>query len=144
MVSSPPTAFDFLLTNHPSRIFWIRVYGLSHRTNQLVAHLHSHVDLSRLKALGQPQEALPKDVGFPLHGSTPSTTHRPRNILQIAIETLIGAILGIIGASLYGPPLKQISWASEMRQQYASILSIFLFHKLSHNGVAKSTKWMPG
>ncbi|KAF9454309.1 hypothetical protein P691DRAFT_797860 [Macrolepiota fuliginosa MF-IS2] len=51
--------------------------------------------LSRLKALGQPQEALPKDI---------------------AIETLIGAIFGIIGASLYGSPLKQISWASEMRQ----------------------------
>ncbi|KAL9713557.1 hypothetical protein Ac2012v2_003168 [Leucoagaricus gongylophorus] len=51
--------------------------------------------LSRLKALGQPQEALPKDI---------------------AIETLFGAILGIIGAALLGPPLKQISWASEMRQ----------------------------
>ncbi|KXN87430.1 hypothetical protein AN958_08861, partial [Leucoagaricus sp. SymC.cos] len=51
--------------------------------------------LSRLKALGHPQEALPKDI---------------------AIETLFGAILGIIGAALYGSPLKQISWASEMRQ----------------------------
>ncbi|KAJ3560546.1 hypothetical protein NP233_g10768 [Leucocoprinus birnbaumii] len=51
--------------------------------------------LSRLKALGQPQEALPKDIAF---------------------ETLLGAILGIIGAALYGSPLKQISWASEMRQ----------------------------
>ena len=37
---------------------------------------------------------------------------------QVAIETLFGAILGIIGAALLGPPLKQISWASEMRQQY--------------------------
>ncbi|KAL9715790.1 hypothetical protein Ac2012v2_000232 [Leucoagaricus gongylophorus] len=35
---------------------------------------------------------------------------------SIAIETLFGAILGIIGAALLGPPLKQISWASEMRQ----------------------------
>ncbi|KAL9710957.1 hypothetical protein Ac2012v2_005497 [Leucoagaricus gongylophorus] len=52
------------------------------------------VDLSRLKALGQPQEALPKDI---------------------AIETLFGAILGIIGAALLGPPLKQISWASEIK-----------------------------
>ncbi|KAL9710984.1 hypothetical protein Ac2012v2_005524 [Leucoagaricus gongylophorus] len=50
--------------------------------------------LSRLKALGQPQEALPKDI---------------------AIETLFGAILGIIGAALLGPPLKQISWASEIK-----------------------------
>ncbi|EKM81728.1 hypothetical protein AGABI1DRAFT_111991 [Agaricus bisporus var. burnettii JB137-S8] len=51
--------------------------------------------LSRLKALGLPQEGLPKDI---------------------AIEVLVGALFGIVGAALYGLPLKQISWASEMRQ----------------------------
>lgn len=69
----------------------------------------------------------------PLSPCTPNPTHRSGNIPQIAIETLLGAFLGIIGAALYGSPLKQISWASEMRQQYAPVSFTPLALKLIHD-----------
>jgi len=36
---------------------------------------------------------------------------------SIILETLIGMILGILGASLNAPPLKEITWASEMQKR---------------------------
>ncbi|KAF8892246.1 hypothetical protein BD779DRAFT_1670572 [Infundibulicybe gibba] len=46
--------------------------------------------------LGRPEGSLPQDV---------------------ILETLLGLVLGILGASLNAPPLKEITWASEMRQR---------------------------
>ncbi|KIK99821.1 hypothetical protein PAXRUDRAFT_822361 [Paxillus rubicundulus Ve08.2h10] len=52
--------------------------------------------LSRLKALGKPEEFLP---------------------LNIVYESVFALILGTLGASLNAPPLKDITWASEMRKR---------------------------
>ncbi|KAF8239413.1 hypothetical protein L208DRAFT_1386339 [Tricholoma matsutake] len=52
--------------------------------------------LSHLKALGRPEGPLPQ---------------------SIIVETLVGMILGILGASLNAPPLKEITWASEMQKK---------------------------
>ncbi|KAH9967231.1 magnesium transporter [Russula dissimulans] len=46
------------------------------------------------KALGRPEGSLPASIVF---------------------ESLIALFLGIIGACLKAPPLKQITWASEMK-----------------------------
>ncbi|KAF8075091.1 magnesium transporter [Lyophyllum atratum] len=51
--------------------------------------------LSHLKALGRPEGPLPH---------------------SIILETLVGLVLGIFGASLNAPELKEITWASEMRK----------------------------
>jgi hypothetical protein len=37
---------------------------------------------------------------------------------QIVFEALIALMLGIFGASLDAPELKEITWASEMKQRY--------------------------
>ncbi|KAG7093616.1 hypothetical protein E1B28_007280 [Marasmius oreades] len=52
--------------------------------------------LSHLKALGKPEGALPQDV---------------------ILEAVVGLVLGILGAALNAPPLKGITWASEMRKR---------------------------
>ncbi|KAH9995408.1 magnesium transporter [Russula compacta] len=49
---------------------------------------------SHLKALGRPETSLPSSIIF---------------------ESLIALFLGIIGACLNAPALKEITWASEMR-----------------------------
>jgi Ca2+/Na+ antiporter len=36
--------------------------------------------------------------------------------MQIVVEALIALALGIVGASLNAPQLKEISWASEMKK----------------------------
>ncbi|GLB41697.1 putative membrane magnesium transporter [Lyophyllum shimeji] len=51
--------------------------------------------ISHLKALGRPEGSLPH---------------------SIILETLVGLVLGILGASLNAPELKEITWASEMRK----------------------------
>jgi len=51
---------------------------------------------SHLKALGKPKGSLP---------------------LNIVYETVIALVLGMIGASLNAPPLRDISWASEMKKR---------------------------
>ncbi|KAL0953811.1 hypothetical protein HGRIS_004991 [Hohenbuehelia grisea] len=53
-----------------------------------------HKDLSHLKALGRPEGSLPHDI---------------------IGEALVALALGIVGASLNAPKLKEISWASEMQ-----------------------------
>ncbi|KAL1684013.1 magnesium transporter [Schizophyllum commune] len=50
--------------------------------------------LSHLKAMGRPEGSLPWDI---------------------QAEAFIALILGTLGACLRIPPLKEISWASEMR-----------------------------
>jgi len=52
--------------------------------------------ISHLKALGRPEGSLPTDIVF---------------------EALIALVLGIIGASLNAPALKDITWQSEMRER---------------------------
>ncbi|KZT21580.1 hypothetical protein NEOLEDRAFT_1121009 [Neolentinus lepideus HHB14362 ss-1] len=65
-----------------------------------VALLHAafstYEHLSYLKALGRLEESVPNDVGF---------------------EALFGLFLGILGASLDTPALKEITWASEMKKR---------------------------
>ncbi|KAH0582971.1 hypothetical protein H2248_010864 [Termitomyces sp. 'cryptogamus'] len=61
----------------------------------LHAAYSSYEHLSHLKALGRPEGSLPR---------------------SIVIETLVGMVLGILGASLNAPQLKEITWASEMRK----------------------------
>lgn len=43
---------------------------------------------------------------------------------QIVFEALTALILGILGASLNAPHLKDITWQSEMKQQYVSSVLI--------------------
>lgn len=51
---------------------------------------------SLLKALGRPEGAIPIDI---------------------VIEAMFGMFLGILGASLNAPVLKEITWASEMKKR---------------------------
>ncbi|TFK39824.1 magnesium transporter [Crucibulum laeve] len=59
------------------------------------AAFSAYEHLSQLKALERPEGQLPPDI---------------------ILETLFALALGIIGASLNAPPLKEITWASEMRK----------------------------
>ncbi|KAG6850757.1 hypothetical protein H0H93_008795 [Arthromyces matolae] len=61
------------------------------------------LDLSHLKALGRPEGFLPQ---------------------SIVLETLAGMVLGILGASLRAPQLKEITWASEMRKHFITLIAI--------------------
>ncbi|KAF9006116.1 membrane magnesium transporter-domain-containing protein [Cyathus striatus] len=61
----------------------------------LTAAFSTYEHLSHLKALERPEGSLPRDIIF---------------------ETLIALAIGILGASLSTPPLKEITWASEMQK----------------------------
>ncbi|KAF8159475.1 magnesium transporter [Crassisporium funariophilum] len=61
----------------------------------LHAAFSTYEHLSHLKALERPEGNLPHDI---------------------VLETIIGLVLGILGASLDAPHLKEITWASEMRK----------------------------
>ncbi|EJD07525.1 uncharacterized protein FOMMEDRAFT_73630 [Fomitiporia mediterranea MF3/22] len=69
-------------------------------TVAILALLHAafstYEHLSHLKALGRPEGSLPQDI---------------------IAEALVSLILGIIGASLNAPELKEITWRSEMRKR---------------------------
>jgi hypothetical protein len=52
--------------------------------------------VSHLKALGRPETSLPTDI---------------------VLEAYIGMLLGIVAASLNAPPLREITWASEMHKR---------------------------
>ena len=95
--------------------------------------MRSSPDLSHLKALGRPEGTLPTDVrSFFL---TPIISLL--NVLQIVIEALIGLALSIVGACLYvnaSTPLKEITWASEMRKRCLK----FTFQRLRINGCYRS------
>jgi hypothetical protein len=88
------------------------------------------VDLSHLKALGKPEGLLPNDVWI-----FPSTHLLYANILQMIIEALLALVLGIVGASLNAAPLKEITWASEMRTRH-------VVHYPFLNGCALRKVWM--
>ncbi|OCH96312.1 hypothetical protein OBBRIDRAFT_718648 [Obba rivulosa] len=52
--------------------------------------------LSYLKALGRPEGALPSDI---------------------ALEVVVALVLAIVGATLRTPPLREITWRSEMKRK---------------------------
>jgi len=60
------------------------------------AAFSTYEHLSHLKALGKPEGPLPADIMF---------------------EALTALIVGMLGASLNAPPLKDISWQSEMKKR---------------------------
>ncbi|KAF5335958.1 hypothetical protein D9611_006415 [Ephemerocybe angulata] len=60
------------------------------------AAFSTYEHLSYLKALERPEGPIPK---------------------SILIETVVALVLGIVGASLNAPPLKEITWSSEMRKR---------------------------
>ncbi|KAI9456945.1 magnesium transporter [Boletus coccyginus] len=62
----------------------------------LHAAYSTYEHLSRLKALGKPEGSLP---------------------LNTVYESVFALILGTLGASLNAPPLKDITWASEMKKR---------------------------
>ncbi|KDQ61748.1 hypothetical protein JAAARDRAFT_122947, partial [Jaapia argillacea MUCL 33604] len=59
------------------------------------AAFSTYEHLTYLKALGKP-ESIPFDV---------------------VLETFVALLIGIVGASANAPPLKEISWASEMKKR---------------------------
>ena len=81
-----------------------------HSACQFPQSIDALVDLSHLKAMGRPEGSLPWDVRCQLSPVYPLST-----LLQIQAEAFIALILGTLGACLRIPPLKEISWASEMR-----------------------------
>jgi len=67
----------------------LAIMAISHAAFSTYEHF------SHLKALEHREGPIPQDIVF---------------------ECLIGLLLGIVGASLNAPPLKEITWASEMRK----------------------------
>ncbi|KAG2338611.1 hypothetical protein BDR05DRAFT_685929 [Suillus weaverae] len=63
----------------------------------LHAAYSTYEHLSLLKAFGKPEGSLPLD--------------------KIVYESILALILGLLGASLNAPPLKDITWASEMKKR---------------------------
>jgi len=62
----------------------------------LHAAFSTYEHLSHLKALGKPEGSLPADI---------------------VLEALTALVLGVLGASLNAPPLKDITWQSEMKKR---------------------------
>ncbi|KAI5123525.1 hypothetical protein M0805_006685 [Coniferiporia weirii] len=62
----------------------------------LHAAFSTYEHLSHLKALGKPEGFLPQDI---------------------VIEALLALVLGILGASLNAPELKEVTWRSEMKKR---------------------------
>jgi len=60
---------------------------------------------SKLKALGRSQESVRQVPLEPL------------------IETLVALVVFILGITLYAPPLREITWASEMRKRTVEEMS---------------------
>ncbi|KAI6113038.1 hypothetical protein EDD16DRAFT_1483236 [Pisolithus croceorrhizus] len=58
--------------------------------------LQRHLDVSHLKALVQPEARVP---------------------LNTVYESVLALVLGILGASMNSPSLKNITWASEMKKR---------------------------
>ncbi|KAI0325906.1 hypothetical protein GY45DRAFT_175846 [Cubamyces sp. BRFM 1775] len=67
-----------------------------------VALLHAaystYEHLSHLKALGRPEGALPNDV-------------------SILLEAFASLFLAIVGATVRSPPLREVTWRSEMKRR---------------------------
>ncbi|KAF9073313.1 magnesium transporter [Rhodocollybia butyracea] len=60
----------------------------------LHAAFSTYEHFSHLKALGKPEGSLPRDIMF---------------------EAIIALAVGILGATLNAPPLKETTWSSEMK-----------------------------
>jgi hypothetical protein len=73
-----------------------RIFLLLATITTFHAAFSTYEHLSRLKALGRPEGSLPIDI---------------------IIEALISLVLGVVGASLNAPELKEITWASEMKKR---------------------------
>ncbi|KAG1860696.1 membrane magnesium transporter-domain-containing protein [Suillus subalutaceus] len=69
---------------------------ISHYSSCSIAAYSTYEHLSLLKALGKPEGSLPLDIVY---------------------ESILALILGLLGASLNAPPLKDITWASEMKKR---------------------------
>ena len=78
-----------------------------------MSHSHIYPDLSHLKALGRPEGPIPKNVSIMLCLPYDFSFSQP----QIIFETFLALLLGILGAIVNAPPLKEISWSSEMKKQ---------------------------
>jgi len=55
-----------------------------------------------------------------------------KRFLQIVFEALIGLVVGIFGASLYvneSTPLKEITWAGEMKRRCILLLYLFAIQR---------------
>ncbi|PAV20129.1 hypothetical protein PNOK_0506300 [Pyrrhoderma noxium] len=76
------------------------LFGRTLLTVAILLLLHAaystYEHLSHLKALGRPEGALPQDI---------------------VIEAFVSLVIGILGASLNAPELKEITWRSEMRKR---------------------------
>ncbi|KIJ65571.1 hypothetical protein HYDPIDRAFT_27573 [Hydnomerulius pinastri MD-312] len=79
-----------------SSVTFFASHRLIHSRILRVAAYSTYEHLSRLKALGKPEGSLP---------------------LNTVYESIFALILGILGASLNSPPLKDITWASEMKKR---------------------------
>ncbi|KAG8221015.1 hypothetical protein J3R82DRAFT_2524 [Butyriboletus roseoflavus] len=88
----------FVWQSHRSSIIdTVRLlYNMFGRILLVVATIFLFHDLSHLKALGKPEGSLP---------------------LNTVYESIVALILGTLGASLNAPPLKDITWASEMNKR---------------------------
>ncbi|KAF8548933.1 hypothetical protein OG21DRAFT_1422156 [Imleria badia] len=73
-----------------------RIFLILAAISLLHAAYSAYEHLSRLKALGKPEGSLP---------------------LNTVYESVFALILGTLGASLNTPPLKDITWASEMKKR---------------------------
>ncbi|THH07401.1 hypothetical protein EW145_g3411 [Phellinidium pouzarii] len=62
----------------------------------LHAAFSTYEHLSHLKAMGKPEGSLPQDI---------------------VVEALLSLVLGILGASLNAPEVKEITWRSEMKKR---------------------------
>jgi len=76
-------------------------------------------DLSLLKALGRPEGSIPSSVCMVSSPRIHVTYALFPFRLQIVVESFVALFLGIIGACLKAPPLKEITWASEMKTRCA-------------------------
>ncbi|PPQ64224.1 hypothetical protein CVT24_008600 [Panaeolus cyanescens] len=72
-----------------------RIFLLLATVGIIHAAFSTYEHLSHLKALDRPEGPIPPDI---------------------AVETLVALVLGILGACLNTPPLKDITWSSEMRK----------------------------
>lgn len=66
---------------------------------------------------------------------------------KIILEALVGLVLGIVGASLNTPPLKEITWASEFRKRYGTLPHNLCMTWRSYGSrcvLVKSMRWTHG
>jgi hypothetical protein len=95
-------------------------------------HRYYRPDLSLLKALGRPEGSIPSSVCIVLLSSNSCKVTLFPLYSQIVVESFVALFLGILGACMKAPPLKEITWASEMKTRYALTHVLFLCPFLIH------------